>query len=62
MYKKSKYKTKSKQLKYKELKRQKQNQNKEKYFANLKGREELTVVQPPQAWEIARCQKKSCGA
>jgi hypothetical protein len=47
VYKKSKDKTESKQLKQKDLKGQKQ--NKEKYFANLKGREELTLVQPPQA-------------
>jgi hypothetical protein len=60
MYKKSKDKIRSKQLKQKELKRQEQ--NKEKYFANLKGQEELKVLQPPQDWKIAKCQKKSCGA
>jgi hypothetical protein len=53
VYKRSKDETESKKLKQKELERQKQ--NKEKYFANLKGQEELTVVQPPQAWKIARC-------
>jgi hypothetical protein len=46
VYKKSKDRTESKQLKQKELKRQKQ--NKEKYFSNLKGREEIIVVQPPK--------------
>jgi hypothetical protein len=59
VYKKSKDKTECKQLKQKELKRQRK--NKDKYFANLKGRENSQWCNLLKLREL-QCAKRSHGA